>query len=145
MTKTGLLYNIASTPKFIFSDKPINNRAKLDTGTQCNYRCDFCYYFDKLDQVTPFETIKNRIDYLIDCGISEVDLSGGESSYHPDWFKILDYCNKHPVIANSSYNEVEQILGQVNHYLDCLEINYNNVMELKKRQKKRLSLKRVFS
>lgn len=52
-------------------------------------------------------------------------------------YDFLDYCNKHPVIANSSYNEVEQILGQVNHYLDCLEINYNKVIKLKKKQKER--------
>ena len=98
------LYNIASTPKFIFSDKPINNRAKLDTGTQCNYRCDFCYYFDKLDQVTPFEIIKNRIDYLIECSITEVDLSGGESSIHKDWFKILDYCTENNLYISTLSN-----------------------------------------
>ena len=25
-----------------------NNRAKLDTGFHCNYKCEFCYYIDKL-------------------------------------------------------------------------------------------------
>jgi radical SAM protein with 4Fe4S-binding SPASM domain len=45
-----------------------------------------------LDVKTEFDIIKDRIDYLIECGISEVDLSGGESSIHKDWFKILDYC-----------------------------------------------------
>lgn len=72
----------------------INNRAKLDTGTQCNYKCSFCYYIDHLDKVTEFEVIKKRIDYLYECGITEVDLSGGESSIHKDWFKILDYCTE---------------------------------------------------
>jgi radical SAM protein with 4Fe4S-binding SPASM domain len=70
----------------------LNNRAKLDTGTQCNYKCNFCYYIDHLDVVTEFDVIKDRIDYLVECGISEVDLSGGESSIHKDWFTILDYC-----------------------------------------------------
>ena len=72
----------------------LNNRAKLDTGTQCNYKCSFCYYIDKLCDVTPFSIIKDRIDYLLDCGVTEVDLSGGESSIHKDWFGILDYCMK---------------------------------------------------
>jgi MoaA/NifB/PqqE/SkfB family radical SAM enzyme len=71
----------------------INSRAKLDTGTQCQARCQFCYYIDKLDEVTSFEIIKDRIDKIYEKGISEIDLSGGESSIHKDWFKILEYCN----------------------------------------------------
>lgn len=87
------MYNIASTAKIqVDYSEPINNRSKLDTGTQCNYDCVFCYYRDKLNEVTNFSIIKERIDYLVSCGITEVDLSGGESSIHKDWFKILDYC-----------------------------------------------------
>jgi len=70
------------------------NRAKLDTGFHCNYKCEFCYYIDRLDVKTPYSTIENRINILHKYGISEVDLSGGESSIHKDWFKILDYCNE---------------------------------------------------
>lgn len=69
------------------------NRAKLDTGTFCNYDCEFCYYQDLLHIKTDFDTIKNRIDKIYEYGITEIDLSGGESSIHKDWFKILDYCN----------------------------------------------------
>ncbi len=76
----------------LLDNEPICTRAKLDTGTLCNYKCTFCYYKDKLDICDSFEVIKERIDYLVKCGIKELDLSGGESSYHPDWFKILDYC-----------------------------------------------------
>lgn len=73
-------------------DEPICDRAKLDTGTHCNYRCEFCYYKTQLNDVTDLDTIKARIDYLYNCGIKEVDLSGGESSIHKHWFDILDYC-----------------------------------------------------
>lgn len=74
---------------------PRNSRAKLDTGTQCNYKCGFCYYINDLDKATSFEVIKERIDnlYLNNPDIDEIDLSGGESTIHKDWFKILDYCN----------------------------------------------------
>lgn len=68
-------------------------RARLDTGTFCNYDCEFCYYKDMLDIKTPWEIVKKRIDHLLAYGITEVDLSGGESSVSPDWFTILDYCN----------------------------------------------------
>ena len=86
------IYNVPSTKYIEVSDRPINTRAKLDTGTHCNYECGFCYYLDKLNERTDFNEIKKRIDYIHSCGIKEIDLSGGESSIHKDWFKILDYC-----------------------------------------------------
>jgi len=87
------MFNLISTAG-IKPDKVlrVNNRAKLDTGTHCNYKCGFCYYKSKLDVVTPAEEIYKRIDYLDECGITSIDLSGGESSIHSEWFNILDYC-----------------------------------------------------
>lgn len=72
---------------------PRCNRARLDTGPYCNYDCEFCYYKDILHVKIPFDIVKGRIDFLKSYGITEVDLSGGESSVSPDWFEILDYCN----------------------------------------------------
>ena len=69
------------------------NRGRLDTGTHCNYDCEFCYYQGMLHIKTDLETIKKRIDILHEYEIDEVDLSGGESSIHKDWFTILKYCN----------------------------------------------------
>lgn len=100
----GQLYNVASTHLEYDTAEPICNRAKLDTGTLCNYRCGFCYYFDKLTEITPFDKIKQRVDYLIECGIAEVDLSGGESSVHPQWFDILDYCTQRGLYISTLSN-----------------------------------------
>ena len=86
------VFNMVSNKLDIDYVEPICNRAKLDTGTHCNYRCSFCYYKTKLNDITSFDVIKQRIDYLVECGITEVDLSGGESSIHNQWFDILDYC-----------------------------------------------------
>lgn len=72
---------------------PRCNRAKLDTGTFCNYDCEFCYYQGMLHLKTDLDTIKKRIDTLHSYGITEVDLSGGESSVHKNWFDILKYCD----------------------------------------------------
>ena len=74
-------------------DRPINNRAKLDTGKLCNYSCDFCYYKNHLMERDSLETIFKRVDYILNYGIDEIDLSGGESSIEPNWFKILEYCS----------------------------------------------------
>jgi MoaA/NifB/PqqE/SkfB family radical SAM enzyme len=69
------------------------NRARLDTGTFCNYDCEFCYYQGLLHVKTDWDVIKERIDSIYSYGIDQIDLSGGESSVHKDWFKILKYCN----------------------------------------------------
>jgi radical SAM protein with 4Fe4S-binding SPASM domain len=71
-----------------------NNRARLDTGPLCNYDCEFCYYRHRLSEKTSFEVVKSRADRIHRYGIKEIDLSGGESSVSPDWFKILDYCRE---------------------------------------------------
>ena len=84
--------NELSIPDIDRSFGVLNNRAKIDTGTNCNYKCEFCYNINHLDVVTPFDRIKERIDFVKNQGITEVDLSGGESSIHNDWFKILEYC-----------------------------------------------------
>jgi MoaA/NifB/PqqE/SkfB family radical SAM enzyme len=88
------LNKISSNPLAIDFDTPKCERARLDTGPFCNYDCEFCYYKDKLDVKDSWETVKARADYLLAYGIKQVDLSGGESSVSPDWFKILDYCNE---------------------------------------------------
>ena len=76
------------------SGLPLNSRAKLDTGTNCQAKCSFCYYIKDLDKVTSFEVIEERINIIADKGIKEIDLSGGESSIHEKWFDIIELCNK---------------------------------------------------
>lgn len=71
-----------------------NNRARLNTGYFCNYKCEFCYYKDRLSERDNLDIIKQRIDDIENYGIDEIDLSGGESSIEPNWFNILDYCKQ---------------------------------------------------
>jgi MoaA/NifB/PqqE/SkfB family radical SAM enzyme len=89
---TSLNYNIVSHHKIDAnnSDK-LCTRAKLDTGTHCNYDCEFCYYGEQLLIRTDTDVIKKRIDYLSDTGMEEIDFSGGESSIHKDFFELIKY------------------------------------------------------
>ena len=87
-------YNIFSQSGLKLINDQFNKRAKLDTGTFCNYECYFCYYIDDLDKTTPLEKIKERALKIYNCGMREIDLSGGESAVHRDWFAILDYCGE---------------------------------------------------
>lgn len=79
--------------------EPQNNRAKVDTGTLCNYHCEFCYYKDKLKEKDSLENVKKRVDALYRFGIREFDLSGGEPSILPYFFDILDYCSKFGTVS----------------------------------------------
>jgi len=84
-------YNQFSKPDI--SNKPINSRAKLDTGLKCNYKCFFCYYRNNLDDPElPLKEIQKRVDIIKESGIKEIDLSGGEPTIHSKWFEILEYC-----------------------------------------------------
>lgn len=106
-------YNQFSIPKFEKfyeenKDKQICPRAKLDTGTFCNYNCTFCYYKNRLDIIDSYENIIKRLEYIKQYKIiTEIELSGGESSIHPDWFKLLEECSKyynHISTLSNGYN-----------------------------------------
>ena len=75
-----------------YKDSPINSRARLFTGPKCSHKCSFCYYLKQLNQVHSFDTIINRAIVLAEH-VDEIELSGGESTEHDDWFKILHHCN----------------------------------------------------
>ena len=79
--------------KYFFKNNLINNyRVKIDTGFSCNAKCFFCYYKTHLND--PFMN-KSKIFYQIktakSLGFKKVEFSGGESSYHPNWFDFLNY------------------------------------------------------
>lgn len=76
------------------TDTPMNERARLNTGFLCNYKCEFCYYKDRLMERDSLDVIKSRVDDIFNYGIRQIDLSGGESSVEPNWFNILKYCKE---------------------------------------------------
>ena len=58
----------------------------------CNYRCKHCYMsapdakYGELDH----ETIMSMVQQLIDCGVMEVSLTGGEPLVRKDFLEIVD-------------------------------------------------------
>jgi len=79
--------------KKAFKENLINNyRIKIDTGFACNANCFFCYYKKYLkDPFMKKEKIFFQIKTAKKLGFQKVEFSGGESSYHPDWFNFLDF------------------------------------------------------
>jgi MoaA/NifB/PqqE/SkfB family radical SAM enzyme len=121
MPGTKLNYNMFSSspkidPNWNTETKPLCKRAKLDTGTFCNLKCSFCYYKDQLDKQTSLETILKRLEYIKGYDlITEIELSGGESSVHPEWFQLLNECSKYynhiSTLSNGSkFNNLEFLL-----------------------------------
>jgi len=78
---------------YFIKNNLINNyRTKIDTGFACNAKCFFCYYKNHLND--PFID-KSKIFFQIktakNLNFKKIEFSGGESSYHPDWFKFLEF------------------------------------------------------
>lgn len=89
-------------------------RAKLDIGTFCNYKCDFCYYKSKLHSKTPLQVILNRFETLYNLGCRDFDLSGGEPTIHPDFIKIIEIikkrnCKVSTLTNGSTFNNLEYL------------------------------------
>lgn len=80
----------------------ICKRAKVDIGLRCNLKCGFCYYKHNLnDKETPFNIIKERIDFLSRY-TDDFDLSGGEPTIHRNFFDIIEYCKSKSETAKVS-------------------------------------------
>ena len=73
-------------------ETPLNRRAKLDLGKGCNRHCSFCYYETQLsskDWLIP-ENARTLVSGLLDNGITQIELSGGEPTMNPYYFDIID-------------------------------------------------------
>ncbi|RLA76999.1 MAG: radical SAM protein [Epsilonproteobacteria bacterium] len=78
-------------------------RGKVDTGLRCNYKCDFCYYIKNLDDPhKDGNLIYKEIDELYAQGITSFDLSGGESSIHPEFINIIKYAKRYGKVSTLS-------------------------------------------
>lgn len=93
---------------FVF-DTHVNalcKRAPIWICKACNYRCKFCYNKNSMQGFTCFEDMKCYIDELLDAGHTEIELTGGEPTIHPDFFKYCEYiterCGHVSCLSNGS-------------------------------------------
>jgi len=67
-------------------------RARIFTGTGCNTRCRFCYYYlTGLRDFWSKETIKREMDIAKKSGMNAIDFSGGEPTIHPNFLELVEY------------------------------------------------------
>ena len=63
----------------------------------CNLRCKHCWPKSRSSDVTPpvpVDTLRRLIRELVNLGVEEICLTGGEPLTHPDWFEILNFSCK---------------------------------------------------
>jgi uncharacterized radical SAM superfamily Fe-S cluster-containing enzyme len=67
----------------------------------CNLTCPICYA-DSGQHRTEFRTLE-QIEAMLDCVVRNekqpdvVQISGGEPTLHPDFFRVLDMCKQRPI------------------------------------------------
>lgn len=123
-------------------DGEVCMRAKVDIGTRCNLACNFCYYKDYLNiPEKSLSTILQQIDYLMDRGFKDLELSGGEPLFHRELFAIIDYIKlkggKFSVVTNAFFapdllkrlidKGLQDILISMHH---VVEFRHNNIVRL---------------
>jgi len=70
----------------------------IEITYKCPFKCVMCSSSASLDEkmpVIPLEVIKEMIDDAKEhCGTTDVSLSGGEPTFHPDFVEIVRYIHK---------------------------------------------------
>lgn len=67
-------------------------RARIFTGTGCNARCRFCYYYlTGLHDFWPKEKVISEINIAKRAGMRAIDFSGGEPTIHPNFLEFVKY------------------------------------------------------
>ena len=67
--------------------------AYLAVGYACNQKCRCCPIANNANKdelIVPFEKIEKEADTMKELGITDVTISGGEPTIHPDFLKIID-------------------------------------------------------
>lgn len=67
--------------------------AYLAVGYACNQKCRCCPITRNIDVsnlFAPFDRVKREVDSMISLGVTDVTISGGEPTIHPDFFNIID-------------------------------------------------------
>ena len=63
----------------------ITKRMPLYTGTKCNIKCKFCYYYSEVNKDNnSYDEIVKELEKYKKHGVESVDITGGEPTIHKD-------------------------------------------------------------
>ena len=85
----------------------------------CNYRCKHCYMSapDARFGELPHEAVMSIVQQLIDCGVQEVSLTGGEPLVRKDFLDIVDALLTGGITITTIYSNGKLV---TDHLLDAL-------------------------
>jgi Fe-coproporphyrin III synthase len=90
----------------IYSIRPEMKKVMIELTKRCNTRCKHCIADaseDRTEDELDTEQIINLIDQMVEFGISELYVTGGEPRVRKDYFEIMDYAsNKFKMLATAT-------------------------------------------
>ncbi len=101
--------------KYKFFDNRYIRTAHWSVTGRCNYRCKHCYMsapdakYGELDH----ETAMSIAHQIVDCGIADVTLTGGEPLVRPDFFDIVDVLLDGGVHISQIYSNGRQVTDEL--------------------------------
>ena len=96
---------IDSKQKYKYYDNRYFKSIAWSVTGKCNYHCRHCY-MDAPDYQLgelPFEEIRDIIDQLAECGIHEIEITGGEPLIRKDFWDIADYMRSRDLFIGKIY------------------------------------------
>ncbi|MEG7813098.1 radical SAM protein [Bacillus paranthracis] len=127
-----------------FLSTPFNVQIQVTKG--CNFSCSFCYAnavrgAKNLDM--PIEKLKHLIDQLFEWGVPNVQYVGGETFFHNDFPKIVDYAHSlgmsQSLITNAiipgslpkKYKDTLKKFSKIQVSMNGVDDVYNNSVQTK--------------
>lgn len=85
----------------------MDKKAWLTINRVCNFRCEWCYARNteyQEDMTMSLDLAEKIIDLLAEIGIKDITLTGGEPTYHKDFFKIVEYISSKNIVPATVTN-----------------------------------------
>lgn len=105
----------------ISNNKPF--KVFFELTYNCNLRCDHCYIQEKIlqnsNKFLDIHILKNTIDDMVNMGMFDITLTGGECTLHPHFFEIVSYLNEKKIlisILTNGHNIDEEFMKKLVKY-----------------------------
>lgn len=117
----SILHKKTELADVVRNDRPIRF-AWIELTSICNQNCKHCFMGKDLNKTKPLkkELIYQLVDVLYERGITQIILTGGEPTLHPDFGEILDYVAQYDInitlLTNGTTSNIGQYIYKLKEY-----------------------------